>query len=516
MQGTDIQNLQVPAVTPPSAAPPAPPPDARGPMDRVRGFFTSIGNNIDLVTLYARQKDYYKLLEMVAPFISGISLRSFIKFTHAAKLDEHERGIKERLMNGSDSEFRQAYREKMQLEAAVEKATVNTAKGLDAAHTGFQVGLSAFSAWWEKSSTVRVYQKVVQQELQLDRPIKFSDLKKSANPIIRNAADYYSLKSLVRYIPDAFGLIRFVPAVTQYVPFIHKFIKPLHLEKIDGVAALLGAKSAYFTWYFIKRQTGSHYELARIWNKTEGIKYPPNRAVNQNINPGELVTQDDIIALYRNVAKEQNLPDFTLDDPLTSRVFEQVARYLNHNYTPELYQVKRPAEQTPDLKDTTFTHARLVELFGTGGIDKDDAMATAIRLEVLTRKGYAAYHAISFRLQHIKRPDEKRFKTTDDAAAALSDYLSTLDREAKIVLGEAWPPKYVEEEIRPRVLQAYLGKGFKPLAPEKAVEQNIAHPVSAPEMQATARRFSDSVTPMATDGGYRELTHASPGTAILR
>ena len=515
MQVTDIHDIQqrptAAQATPPASAPA----DKRGAMDRVRGFFTSIGNNIDLVTLYARQKDYYKLLEMFVPFITGFSVRAFSERTYSAKLDVREQAIKDKLLHGNDAEFKQAYRNKLELDEAKETALLHTSKGIDAAHTAFQAGMSAFSAWWEKSSTVRVYQKVVQQELQLDRPIKFSDLKKSSNPIIRHAAEYYSLKSLVRYIPDMFGLIRFVPSVTQYAPFIHKFVKPLHLEKIDGIAAVLGAKSAYFTWYFIKRQTGSHYELTRIWNKTEGIKEAPNRAVNQNINPGELVTQDDIIALYRNVAKEQNLPDFTLDDPLTSRVFEQVARYLNHNYTPKLYQVKRPGDQTADLNGTKFSHARLVELFGTGGIEVEDALATSIRLEVLARKGLAEYHDISARLRHIKRPLKEQFPTTDAAASALSAYLDMLDREAKIALGDSWPPRYVEEEIRPRLLQAYLGQGFQPVVPAKAPEQGVMPP-PALEMPEAAKRFSDSIAPVAKDAGYRDMAHAAPGGAILR
>ena len=180
--------------------------------------------------------------------------------------------------------------------------------------------MSWFSARSEKDALARVYGDLVKRELGLNRPATFKDLRHSNNPIIRNAADYYRRKARYRYLPDFLGLVRWIPFALKKTP-LYRFTK--WLENTDGITLQLGAKTGFFTWYFIRRQTGSYYEAERIWNKTVGVKDLPNRAVNRSIQPGDFVNTQDIVALYESVAKELELQRFTPDDPLTSRLFDQ-------------------------------------------------------------------------------------------------------------------------------------------------------------------------------------------------
>lgn len=492
-----------------------------------------LGNNVRLIDLYARQKDFYKLFEMLGPILAYVFPWDKVegsKPKHSSGLTEisgridDARGRKTQFatqLQGLLDEkaerpvrtfFSRRFRnERRAAERGLLQATMDEAQGItdyrtekitvnpryqlhqlnqglvgDTLNFGLNIGISQFSAWWEKSTVVRTYEDLIRTELNISGQVKFSDLKKSKNPIVKEAADYYGRKSVIRMLPDFAGLIRWVPRIYFGIQQARygqdgwaekskdsataKFMWQV-ADKIKGIPLLIGLKTFFFSWYFLERQTGSFYESENIWNKTEGVAKVPNRALNQNILPGEFVTRQEIATLYVRFREENpgfGLQNFTPDDPLSSRVFEQVARYLNRTYMPKLFAITEPGKQA-DLRDKRLTHAMLIELVGTKGLRVEDAIGSAIKLEILAHYGSRAdehgpklalkkYHEVSAILDNIPHPQRTDFLTLDDAVEGIRGYYSKMQSIAQEYLGDAWPPHYVEHEIKPGFIKFIFGE----------------------------------------------------------
>lgn len=424
-------------------------------LDRFRRWGEGIFNNVDQINYFGRLKDISKIFEAVA---TGVILSRRYGPDDAAK----------RLRIGRIA---------------------------DSVNGVFQIGLSYLSNWDDKSRTVRTYEKLVKEEFDLDRAVTFSDLKHSSNPIIRDTAAYYSRKALYRIIPDLFNFIRFVPLAAK--PLGDKAYSALRImEEIPGLTVSLGAKALYFGWYFTERIEGSHYALKKLWNKTEGISTNTNRQINQNVEPGEFVRWGEISKLYTYLRQEHpqmGLAPFTQDDPLTSRVFEQVARYLNHSYQPKLFNIQESKEKQEDLKGKYFSHAMLVDFVGAGNLRVDDAIGSAVRLEIMAHYGAKDNIGPSMKklreanqmLQKVVRPQLKQYASVEEGAQALQTYFTQVSNIAEHFLGDAWPTRYFEKEIKPGYIDYYFGGN---LSLEKKQELLQKMTVALPQAELTMEK----------------------------
>ena len=413
---------------------------------RLRHKMEMIGNNVDQINLFARMKDTYKIFESISDFVT-LFIGANLGYRYAKS--EHE-------IKSLADEIN--HNKKINLGVKIGVAT-------DVTNTAYQMGLSRYSYWLEKREMQRSYGGIVQEELGLTRPATFEDMKRSQNPIIRDTAHYYTKKNLWRSLPDLAGLIRVVPfilgAVSQKARESN-FVQALKL--IPGIKLGLGMKTAFFGWYFASRQTGTNYALRRIWDKTEG-QAPNLRSFNHGVLTGELVNSEEITKLYSEYTKDYEKREFTVNDPLTGRIFEQIARQLNYNYMPDLYLAKRAElfEEGPnqekgrarkyDLMGTNMTHAKLVEFVGSDGVDVDDALLTAIRLEVLARKGVTEYRQLNEQLTNVHRPSTTL--SQEEYEQGLIHYFDTLSHYASNALGEAWPPYYVAR-MSDKIINSYL------------------------------------------------------------
>lgn len=438
-----------------------------GLIDRIRVYGEKMANNIDPLNLYARLKDYYKGIEIATPWIADWITKSSLKQTEKKEFTRKDLDNAENL---KDAVWQMAQKSKTTTD--IDKLKTDVAG--DTAFTLVMRGLSSFSGWAEKNQVERVYGKLAEIEFgKTEKELKFTDLKRSKNPMLREAAEYYGRKSFLRSAADWFGLIRLIPLAVysgqnkwqkdtskHYInntdKGVGKFLNGI-AKFGDGIKFLMFAKTGFFQWYFGSRQTGSFYEVKEIWNITEGISTSPNRARNENRLPGEFVTRQQIATLYERFREENpdmNMEQFTPDDPLTSRVFEQTARYLNHTYMPKLFKISEPGKQY-DLPSKRFTHAMMVELVGSGGLRVEDAIGSSLKLEVLAyhgshgvQDGIAKYREVSKVLEKINRPTRDQYASQEEAIQAVHQYLSQIDKLGREYLGEYWPPKYVNEELK--------------------------------------------------------------------
>lgn len=456
-------------------------------LDRFRRWGESIFNNIDQVNYFGRLKDVSKIFEALA---SGIIL--------TRRYNDTPQGEASRLRVGMIA---------------------------DAINGVFQIGLSYLSNWDDKSRTLRTYEKLVKEEFSLDRAVTFDDLKHSQNPIIRDTASYYSRKALYRLIPDFFNFIRFVPrALGLLGEGAYKATKPL--EDIPGITMSLGVKGLYFGWYFTERIEGSHYALKGLWNKTEGVTTSSNRQINQNVEPGTFVRWGEVSKLYTYFCQEHpqmNLSVFTPDDPLTSRVFEQVARYLNHSYQPKLFAMQESKEKQEDLKGKYFSHAMLVDFLGSGSLRVEDAIGSAIRLEIMAHYGQKDNIGESMKklreadhmLKQIPRPALKDYASVEQGTAALKNYFAQMSNVAEHFLGDAWPTAYFEKEIKPGYMDFYFG-GNLPDERKEAMLADMTPPKELPAPTTIAPQWSqDRVAPAAplSDKFSKATSHAEHALA---
>lgn len=478
-------------------------PAPKGPIAWIKGYGARLANNIDPLNLYARLKDYYKGIEIIAPltadWLTRGSVTTYKKSKESKEIGQGFEEIHKSLQSikdlPNDADINQkidhltqkvdglvskegldydGHKVKKAYDKIEARNRLGTGVAGDTAFTIVMSTLSNFSGWAEKSQVERVYGKLAEIEFgKSSKELKFNDLKKSTNPMLREAAEYYGKKSFIRSFTDLFGLVRLIPFLAYKAedkwgnPNSKKLINNTDkgLGKVlngianfgEGIKLLMFAKTFFFQWYFSSRQTGSFYEAKEIWNITEGIASSPNRALNENKLPGEFVTRQQIATLYERFREENpkmNLEQFTPDDPLTSRVFEQTARYLNHTYMPLLFKISEPDKQY-DLPRKRFTHAMLVELVGSGGLRVEDAISSSLRLEVLAyhgrngvREGIAKYRELSTILGKINRPTREQYSSQDEAIEAVHDYLSRIDEIGREYLGDYWPPKYMNEELK--------------------------------------------------------------------
>lgn len=454
--------------------------------EKVKDYGTRLANNVRLIDLYARLKDYYKGIEIMAPVAANFIVKnkthkdlaeyksrteSIINDVQSLKGTADPNKTIELLKNiAINNSENKSLRDEAAPFARYTKLKTDVAG--DLAFFGTQRALSAFSAWAEKSQVTRVYGDLANIEFGKSKgELKFDDLKKSENPMLRDAAEYYGKKSFLRSATDYAGLLSSVP-MAVYAAEKKGLINTDYLKNTgsgvgkvldslasfgNGIKALMFAKTFFFQWYFSSRQTGSFYEAKNIWNKTEGVANIPNRALNENVQAGEFVTQQDIRSLYVNFREENpnmKLAEFTQDDPLASRIFEQTARYMNHSYAPKLFAINEKDKQS-DLPDKNLSHAMLVELMGSGGLRVEDAIGSAIRLEVLAthgkdgvKKGIEKYREVSKILKDIPHPVRSDFHTQEEAIEGVRSYLSEMDKIGQEFVGKLWPPQYINNELK--------------------------------------------------------------------
>ena len=188
-----------------------------------------------------------------------------------------------------------------------------------------------------------------------------------------------------------------------------------------------------------------------------------------------------------------------------------MARYLNHAYTPKLLaeRYNENADFLRDLSDTQLTHARLVELFGTKGIDINDALASSVRLEVMARRGIGAYHMVSQQLEKVTRPGKAEFITRAEQEAAIDRYIATVNQIARETLGSEWPANYVNNRLNDkRIKQSY----FEDLSQTPAVAETAAGTPTLPKKRFTDRTHMPdrtAIPPRKQDTGFADQVLAS-------
>lgn len=535
-------------------APPKTPAADNSPQGWLQRKLSQLGNNVRLIDLYRSQKDYYKLLEMIGPVLGSVlpwNKFSGNKPRHVLQ-DEIERldkaeGAKLDYLKRSDRNLASHEYANLEQEAVAANRTFNHAKtaiepklalqrlnnGLwgDTLNFFLQTAISKFSSWWEKGMVVRTYEDLVRTEFDLSGAVTFKDLQKSKNPIVQEATHYYSRKALIRALPDLTGLIRWIPKLyyllqgkapsnSTNASGLDKLMYNLS-ENVDGMKMLLGMKTIFFSWYFFERETGSFYEAQNLWNKTEGIKNLPNRGLNQNVQPGEFVRWQEIRTLYERFREEQpkmGLAEFTTHDPLTTRVFEQVARYLNFHYMRDIFEMAEKSKQD-NLKGTRFTHAMLIDLVGNGGLNVDDAIGSAIRLEIMAHYGaekqslgMQKFREAQSMIAKIKRPKLNDYATPEQGAEALHSYFVQMNSIAELFLGDAWPSRYFEEEIKP----GYIKYFFKNNPPADKIDYLMnamaVHKSEAPTHQKNWSQDHVTEAPLAQkfEPTARHTDHAIP------
>lgn len=153
-------------------------------MDEVREKLTHVGNNVRLIDLYARQKDFYKIFELIGPVLGAAIPRSATVRgskprdeldAESDSIDQARARVVSSFRSGDMNGWRQAVTE-------VEEGVTNyrkkkealeykyKLKKLDANLVGdtlnffLQLGISQFSSWWEKGMVVRTYEKLVREE----------------------------------------------------------------------------------------------------------------------------------------------------------------------------------------------------------------------------------------------------------------------------------------------------------------------------------------------------------------
>lgn len=529
--------------------------------ERGRAVLTRVGDNIDLINFYAREKDWYRIFDVIGTFTSVGLSNIFARYLDPVKQGinklkkEHSELTKK--VNTLTEQRTKIQREKVtyleslngaasdpikldqfhlrETKTDIEASSVNLdrrkvlehlekfqGKGKfygnllgDLLNTVLQLSISKYSAWWEKKSLVQIFEDYVKQEQSLSH-VSYNDLKRSKNPIIQRATSYYDRKDKYRTLPDYLGLIRVVPLIGRLLGKESKFYWATKwLEGVSGVQLGLGAKTAFFTWYFVERQTGGYYQFKRIWNKTEGVLNPDNRNVNQSTIPGELVTQEEIAKVYREVAHDRGLQDFSPDDPLTGRIFAQTAMYLNHHYIPKLLQDKKPDLNFEEFEGTAFNFSSLVELYGTAGINIKDSYATAVRLEVLAHKGFKEYREVDAIIKQFHRPEKSEYPNNTEFRTALIGYMDKLDRVAEDHLGDKWPKKYIVERIRPGLFVSFnLTPDYKFMSAEQVAKVKAKAGMSnAPIVNAfpqgaekPATSYSEAHPKQATDSHTQRIT----------
>jgi hypothetical protein len=426
-----------------------PKPSNESAWERFKHWAQEVFNNTDQVTFFTRMKDADKFFEAISAAATGWMIAN----SKETSPDRHRLGLKWGL-------------------------------AADTLNTVYQVGISLLSNWDDKNRMVRTYEKLVKDELGLNREVKLNDLLQSKNPIVKDAATYYNKKSILRTMPDFTGLIRWLPTLAgggknltetgvakENTSSLYKATE--FLEYAPGTTLAAGAKTAYFGWYFSERRTGSHYNIMELWNKTEGLS-KTNHDVNKNVQAGEYVKWQEIRTLYENFRKEHlhlKLEEFTIDDPLSGHVFEQVARYMNHTYMHKLFMVSTP-DKAEDLHGKRFTHAMLVDLVGSRGLAVEDSIGSAVKVEVMARYGKESpsvgmeqCRKVSALLQKVQHPNRVDYATQDEAVEALHAYFKEVDTIAREFLGNEWPPKYFANQIKPGYIKYFFED--KDIPPEK-------------------------------------------------
>ena len=502
--------------------------EPQGFWDRMREKGRRLANNVRLIDLYGRGKDGYKLFEMLGPIVGNLLPSKYrganVDSDPAIKEAKARTKAYEAEFNRLDKEYHAEVRKSLGLakdakipegvipDSSTKLESLGLRKGeqaglhsrsktaqdklkkdlepqykikdlrggviADSLNFVLQLGISLFSTNVEREKVLRTYRNLASDELGISsESVKFNDLKKVKNPIVREAVDYYSKKSWRRMVPDFAGLIRVIPLIA-FAAFPKLKTKDESLgkwgkkvgnllwtiaEKIDGIKLLLGAKTAYFAWYFTNRQTGSFYQAESLWDKTEGISTDSNRQVNQNVLTGDFVNQLEIARLYEEFRKEQpemKLEPYTPNDPLTNRIFEQTARYLNHTYMAPLFKISEQGKQQ-DLPKKHLTHAMLVELVGSGGLQVQDAMGSALRLEVLAyhgrkspKQGIEKFREVSKILKQLPHPRRTDHKTQEELVEAVHDYLEQVDTIGREYLGDFWPPIYIDRQLKEGFIKA--------------------------------------------------------------
>ncbi len=483
---------------------------------RVRALLTHIGDNIDLVNLFGRQKDYYKLFEFSTPFVASAFMWLGTRSHKSPEVREMGKKIAEvrgKLARGdiSDSDFIREFRKSIKLDEIskkIQKPAEFKANLIADVMNGLTLtGISLISSWIEKRENEQLYGDYVKEEKGLSQRAGFKELRKSKNPIIADATAYYARKSRYRMLPNILSFGRVIPAIVRLFdkngfdnnPDKYKWARSL-AEKWQGIKISNAGWAAYFTWYIVARKTGSHYEFRRIWDKTEGFSQLPNRALSHGAQPGEEVTRGDISTLYGNLVQESHQKSSGLkpliplgpNDPLTNKLFDRIASYLNYNYIPKLFTDGKNSIDfdDPDYKNTRFSFRDLLHLMGTNGIDVDNAMTSAVKIEALAHRDRKTYDILSSRLDNIPRPHGRDFATTAEAVKSMSDYLDAVDKEARLALGDDWPPEYIRDEnFRQRIIDSFAERelGIKP--------ERKSHPVVMENTSRHSNRHSNNATP---------------------
>jgi hypothetical protein len=448
---------------------------------RVNDWLLNFGSNVDENMRFGRLKDLSRFLDFVADSAASITLYA-------------------RFQGGIDG------RDKQKM-ADYDRIAVKWRLGTNLVNTLLQSGILGVGISLDKIYATRVFEGLIREEgiVTKDQKVNFSDLHKSSNPLVKIAAGRFARKNFARILPLASGLLPIIPEATRHMSNLdehgfkansgpYKYTK--WIEMLPGSNTLLGFIAMYFG-YSLTRQPDSFHQFQHIWNKTEGVLNVDNRIINKGIKPGEMVTSQDITALYDVVSKELNLTPFTIRDALSSRLFEQVARYLNHHYIPELFEVQRPdlhdKERKGDLIGTSFDMAKLVEFMGKGGMDIDDSLETAAKLEVISRKGIAEFHKVSKQFEKLRRPHPENY-TPSEFKARIKDYMKDVHTVAVNALGEAWPPYYVTNSISNKLSVAYLGEELAKELGDEIINISLGKQKSEPTARKPYLEESSAVT----------------------
>jgi hypothetical protein len=145
---------------------------------------------------------------------------------------------------------------------------------------------------------------------------------------------------------------------------------------------------------------------------------------------------------------------------------------MNHTYRRKLFAINEPKKQV-DLPRKRLSHPMLIDLLGNNGLKVNEALTSALKLEVMAyggsqgvkegevnmQKGIELFRDLNEKLQSVHHPNRKdygNFDNPEELQRAVEDvrtYFEKIEELGKHYLGNAWPAYYISRELRPLYIQ---------------------------------------------------------------
>lgn len=433
-----------------------------------------ISDNVDPLNLFARIKDSYYIARA-----GETSLTAFFA-----------KGLSEKSGESTDNSEIQR--------RAKQRSTMLT----DGVNGSINVGISAISNKAESDSVLRVYGGAVKKELGLERDVTYDDLLKSKNPMVARAASYYKSKGSLRVLSDLpfFGgtIVGAIDEANDGKLLKNADPWVVDIAKSSAYWGLL-AKTVYHAWYFVFRFAGSFYRARELWHATAAAEDPEFQNKFADRKVFEFASGKDVFEMQRWFADEEGHTSFSPKDPISKRIADRAAEYLNwsHLRTMVITDVLEKDKEggvakgkalEQDMDGVSFKHEDLVNFIGFGGFQINEVRKSALRLEVFAHKGYDEFQRANALLHQIQRPRVDDYISPESYGSALSRYENAVDMIGKELLGSKWPPAWFDKQVQN--LQAFGFPEFE--APVLEKSPGIAEKIAS-KAEKSARSFAESV-----------------------